>query len=127
MPPEPPVDEPPPAPMAQTVDEIVSPGFELPSAAPVERQMPAPPGEARMPLSTALMAVQGALWATCVLVVLVGGLVLLGTLARGNDPAAHSSTAIVFASLAVGAYVLARAAEKGAGVLARYLEKRSGR
>lgn len=81
----------------------------------------------RLPLARVLAMVQAGLWALCLGIVLVGGLALLAVVARGNDPQRQTSTAAIFAALAVGGYVLARSVERGGAVLTRLLEERSRR
>jgi hypothetical protein len=65
---------------------------------------------------------QAALWACCLVVVLVAGAVLLMTLWRADSAQDRAGAGAVFLSFVVGAYVLARAGEKLTELVLSYLD-----
>jgi hypothetical protein len=71
-----------------------------------------------------LILAQAVLWATCVMVVILGGLLfMLGTL-KDKDPKDQAALAAISCMLFVGSYVLARAGEHVALLVEQFLNLR---
>jgi uncharacterized membrane protein len=67
---------------------------------------------------------QTILWAICILVIFVGGLLFAVALARAEDSVEKAAAAATFASFAIAAYITARAGERTAALLQMYYERR---
>jgi hypothetical protein len=85
-----------------------------------EPYVAAPPG-----LRSLLRTTQTVLWATCVLVVLVGIVLFTRDFLKATDPREEAAAAAVFSTFFIGAYVLARCGEKLSRLLLRSVRRRS--
>lgn len=115
LPPEPPASAPPPAPATQPATA------PAPATAVVTTTSPDPlsPG-----LRLVLILAQAVLWATCVMVVILGGLMLLGVDKSKAGAEQQAVSAAVSCSLFVGSYVLARAGQQVVGLVEDFLRLR---
>ena len=101
--------------------------FRTPSASDVEASFPPSvgmprAGRARVPLF--LLLAQGALWGTCGLVVLLGGLLFTVSRIRGSSSAEEAASATVLGMFFIGVYVVAQAGEKISKLAMALLERR---
>jgi hypothetical protein len=75
-------------------------------------------------LRMVLILAQAVLWATCVMVVILGGLLfMLGTV-KAKNPTDQAASAVISCTLFVGSYVLARAGEHVALLVEQFLSVR---
>lgn len=88
-------------------------------AAPVSQHDSLSPG-----LRTVLFGAQGILWATCVMVVILGGALFMLTMVEAKSKTDQAASAQVSATLFIGAYVLARAGERACLLLEKFLTNR---
>ncbi len=71
-----------------------------------------------------LILAQAVLWATCVMVVILGGLLfMLGTV-KAKSPTDQAASAAISCTLFVGSYVLARSGEHVARLVEQFLQVR---
>ena len=69
-----------------------------------------------------LILAQALLWATCVMVVILGGLLfMLGTV-KQKSPTHQAASAAISCMLFVGSYILARAGEHVARLVEQFLQ-----
>ncbi len=113
---QPPVDMPPPPPPPAEI-----PKLESTAAVPAPR-----PRISHLRLARILRLVQGLLWATCVLVILFGGLVFTWARLKAKNPADEAASATIFSMFFIAAYVVARAGEKISQLVLAHLEQRRG-
>ena len=90
----------------------------FPAAEPAARS----PRRSRIPF--VLFLVQGVLWGTCGLVVLLGGVLFSVSRLRGTSPAEEAASATVLGMFFIGAYVVAQAGEKISRLVLSFLERR---
>jgi hypothetical protein len=86
-------------------------------------EVPLPPPR-RSHIPFVLFLVQGVLWGTCGLVVLLGGLVFSVSRLRGTSSAEEAASATVLGMFFIGAYVVAQAGEKISRLVLAFLERR---
>jgi GYF domain 2 len=115
------VVEPPPA------GPIESGLFRTPSASDISASFPPAgqaqrPGRTRVPL--VLLLAQGALWGTCGLVVLLGGLLFTVSRIRGTSSQEEAASATVLGMFFIGVYVVAQAGEKISKLVMALIERR---
>ena len=72
----------------------------------------------------ALLAAQGILWGTCVLVVILGGVLFMMAMLKAESKQDQAAAAQISAALFIGAYALARAGERACLLLERFLTSR---
>jgi hypothetical protein len=108
----PPVDIPPPPPAS-------IPQMESIATAPAQR-----PRISHLRLAKILSLVQGLLWGTCVLVILLGGLVFTWARFRAKNAGEEAASATIFSMFFIGAYVVARAGEKISQLVLAHVERR---
>ncbi len=103
-----------------------APGFAPPQGAGGSSATARPPGESALTpnLRTAIMAAQGILWATCVMVIILGGVLFMITMLGAKTKAEQADSAQVSAALFIGAYALARAGERACLLLESHLSRR---
>ena len=78
-------------------------------------------------LEVILMCLQGLLWGTCVMVLLLGGILFAMARLRAQTPTDEAAAAVVFATFFLGSYIAARAGEKLSLLLQQYVEHRENR
>lgn len=127
----------PPPPSASDV-RLAEPPSTLAAAAVASRPSAAPPAAAPPPpivepvphdplgpgLRLVMILAQSVLWATCVMVVILGGLMLLGVDKSKASVEQQAVSAAVSCSLFVGSYVLARAGERVVRLVEDFLRLR---
>jgi hypothetical protein len=105
-----------PAPIVATIETTAAAEPVPPAAAPAESLSPG--------LRTMLFGAQGILWATCVMVVILGGALFMLTMVEAKSKTDQAASAQVSATLFIGAYVLARAGERACLLLEKVLTKK---
>jgi len=138
------VPQPPSEPPAPTSDVRLAnsflPATEPPAGPPPAATPVAPPPPATQPaapsgeaashdhlgpgLRMILILAQASLWATCVMVVIFGGLLFVMGTVKHKDPADQAASAAISGMLFVGSYVLARSGEHVVRLVEQFLQVR---
>ena len=92
-------------------------------AAAANSEAPAVEGNG-VPLRKALLLIQAGLWGTCVLVVLLGGLIFAVSILRAKDSQEQAADGIIFSTFFIAAYVVARVGEKVSQLALEYFASR---
>jgi len=93
---------------------------------PIKTVAPVPEQPAALTpgVRSALLAAQGILWGTCVLVVILGGVLFMMAMLKAESKQDQAAAAQISAALFIGAYALARAGERACLLLERFLTSR---